>query len=66
VGKWYVFPLLQFIGAHFADNQMCECLSSQNVQHPLLQMFLDGDVPFIVLLLKVDQYADIGNKFLKR
>jgi hypothetical protein len=27
-------------------------------------MFLDGDVPFIVLLLKVDQYADIGNEFL--
>jgi hypothetical protein len=30
------------------------------VRHPLLQMFLDGDMPFVVLLLKVDQHAEIG------
>lgn len=35
--------------------------TTETVSHPLLKLFLDGDSPLVVVLLKVDTYSEIGN-----
>lgn len=35
--------------------------ATETVSHPLLKLFLDGESPLVVVLLKVDTYSEIGS-----